>query len=55
MVVLILETKDQNNNKVFGAQIENLTIPCIYKSKFTLLRRVAQLKTKGIYSNCIKL
>lgn len=55
MIVLILEAKDQNNNKMFGAQIENLTIPCVYKSKFTLLRRIAQLKIRGLYSNCIKL
>ena len=57
MTIQIHNAIDQNNNDLFGATINDVIIPCNYKNKFTLLRRISKVKNlilSNNYSNFLK-
>jgi hypothetical protein len=53
----IHEATDQNGIHLFGATISNIILPCVYTSKFKMLRRLAVVKKQlinGCYNDGIK-
>jgi len=51
MQISIHNSKDQNNNNLFGAIVNDVVIPCNYKNRFALLRRVAVVKNLILTNN----